>query len=140
MLNEKVELHGNLNKRLMSIRIAKSGAKVQHLQNAVVTIRDGRFRVRDGCFNRIRSNGHREVCAHVVGVVDSVNRVTVDGYEFDNEYIRVSFDPKTFSDRNFFYRVDTNERIEECSEIVCVVTESSRGRTRLNTYVKKELV
>ena len=108
MLNEKVELHGNLNKRLMSIRIAKSGAKVQHLQNAVVTIRDGRFRVRDGGFNRIRSNGHREVCAHVVGVVDSVNRVTVDGYEFDNEYIRVSFDPKTFSDRNIFYRVDTN--------------------------------
>ena len=139
MLNEKVELHGNLNKRLMSIRIAKSGAKVQHLQNAVVTIRNGRFRVRDGGFNRC-VRGHREVCAHVVGVVDSVNRVTVDGYEFDDEYVRVSFDPKTFSDRNFFYRVDTNERIEECSEIVCVVTESSRGRTRLNTYVKKELV
>ena len=140
MLGKKVELHGNLHKRLMSIRVAESGAKVQHLQNAVVTIRDGRFRVRDGGFNRIQSSGVRKVCAHVVGVVDSINRVTVDGYEFDNEYVRVSFDPKTFSNRNFFYRVDTNERIEECSEIVCVVTESSRGRTRLNTYVQKELV
>lgn len=139
MLDEKVELHGNLNKRLMSIRVAKSGAKVQHLQNAVVIIRDGRFRVRDGGFKRCVL-GYREVCAHVVGVVDSVDRVTFDGYEFDDEYVRVSFDPKTFSDRNFFYRVDTNERVDECSEIVCVVTESSRGRTRLNTYVKKELV
>ena len=133
-----VEIHGNLNKRLMSVRVRRSGERVSHHLDAIAVVDDVTFRVRPaGHRNATRV---RNVCAHVVGELDSITPITRDDYAASRDYVRITYDPKSHPERDYFYRADTGARVEWAPYCVCVAVASSTARTRLAVYVPKNVL
>jgi hypothetical protein len=87
-----IEIHGNLNKRLMSVRVRRSGERVSHHLDVIAVVDDVTFRVRPA--GHRRATGTREVCAHVVGELDSIEPMTRDIYAGSRDYVQITYDPK----------------------------------------------
>ncbi len=128
-----VEIHGNLNRRLLSLRVRKAGQRISHHLDVVVTIEDASFRVRPTGHQRATSR--REVCAHVIGDLASITDATTDDYATSNDWVQVSYDPKSHPDRPWFYRVDNGARVASSPRAVVAVVAESTARTRVAVYV-----
>ena len=133
-----IEIHGNLNRRVMTARIRRTGERVTHRLDTVAVVADATFRVRPA--GHRRATGTREVCAHVVGELDSITPTTRDDYAGARDWVQVTYDPKTYPERDYFYRADTGERVEWAPYCVCVAVASSTSRTRLAVYVPRAVL
>ena len=133
-----IEIHGNLNRRVMTTRIRRTGERVTHRLDTVAVVADATFRVRPA--GHRRATGTREVCAHVVGELDSITPTTRDDYAGARDWVQVTYDPKTYPERDYFYRADTGERVEWAPYCVCVAVASSTSRTRLAVYVPRAVL
>ena len=133
-----IEIHGNLNKRVMTARVRRTGERVTHHLDVIAVVDDVTFRVRPA--GHRRATGTREVCAHVVGELDSITPTTRDDYAAFSEWIQITYDPKTYPERDFFYRADTGERVAWAPYCVCVAVASSTARTRLAVYVPRAVL
>jgi len=133
-----IEIHGNLNRRLMSARVRRTGERVTHHLDVIAVVDDVTFRVRPaGHRNATRV---RNVCAHVVGELDSIEPMTRDIYAGSRDYVRITYDPKSHPERDYFYRADTGERVTWAPYCVCVAVASSTARTRLAVYVHRSVL
>ena len=133
-----IEIHGNLHKRVMSARVRRAGERVSHHLDVIAVVDDVTFRVRPA--GHRRATGTREVCAHVVGGLDSISPMTRDDYADSRDYVQITYDPKTYPERDFFYRADTGERVDWVPYCVCVAVASSTARTRLAVYVPRAVL
>lgn len=133
-----IEIHGNLNRRVMTSRVRRTGERVSHHLDVIAVVDDVTFRVRPA--GHRRATGTREVCAHVVGELDSISPMTSDIYAGARDWVQVTYDPKTYPERDYFYRADTGERVGWAPYCVCVAVASSTSRTRLAVYVPRAVL
>ena len=133
-----IEIHGNLNKRVMTARVRRTGERVSHHLDVIAVGDDVTFRGRPA--GHRRATGTREVCAHVVGELDSITPMTRDRYADSRDWVRITYDPKTYPERDYFFRADTGERVGWAPYCVCVAVASSTARTRLAVYVPRAVL
>ncbi len=131
----KIELYGNLNKRVMSIK--RDNGKVEHEINYGVILENAMFTVQPKGHERIINRGQREVVAKLRGTFKSDKRITHDILLNDSQYIEVTYNPKQFKDRNYFYERETGKRVDKVAIAIAIATENTQSRTRLKTYIKK---
>ena len=133
-----VEIHGNLNRSVLTARLRRTGERVSHHLDVIAVVDDVTFRVRPA--GHRRATGTREVCAHVVGELDSITPMTRDRYADSRDWVRITYDPKTYPERDDFFRADTGERVGWAPYCVCVAVASSSARTRLAVYVPRSVL
>ena len=131
----KIELYGNLNKRVMSIK--RDNNKVEHEINYGIILENATFKVQPKGHERIINRGQREVVAKLRGTFKSDKRITHDMLLNDPEYIEVTYNPKQFEDRNYFYERETGKRVDSVAIAIAIATENTQSRTRLKTYIKR---
>ena len=102
----KTVFYANINKKCISYKIGDS--PIAYMSDAIVKI-DGFCKVSTARHKAIVQSGSREVCARVhttdteYAVVDSV----------PTNVIQVSYNPKKFLDRDYFYRCDNGQRVDD---------------------------
>ena len=113
MLDDKaVKVHGNLHKKCLSVVPRKKPYKTQHYYSGVLTLTDCQFKVSEKAHERIQSTNVREVCARVWGIKHSWEPIVyIDeiNARFSYPYVRVSYNPKEFGTRPYFYVADTTD-------------------------------
>ena len=131
----KIELYGNLNKRVMSIK--RDNGKVEHEINYGVILENATFKVQPKGHERIIKRGQREVVAKLRGTFKSDKRITHDMLLNDPQYIEVTYNPKQFENRNYFYERVSGKRVDNVAIAIAIATETTESRTRLKTYIKR---
>ena len=132
----KIELYGNLNKRVMSIK--RDNGKVEHQINYGVILENATFKVQPNGHKRIINRGQREVVAKLRGTFKSEQIITHDMLLNDTDnWIEVTYNPKQFEDRNYFYERETGKRVDNAAIAIAIATENTQSRTRLKTYIKR---
>ena len=131
----KIELYGNLNKRVMSIK--RDNGKVEHEINYGIILENATFKVQPKGHERIINRGQREVVAKLRGTFKSDKRINHDMLLNDPQYIEVTYNPKQFEDRNYFYERETGKRVDNVAIAIAIATETTESRTRLKTYIKR---
>jgi len=131
----KIELYGNLNKRVMSIK--RDNGKVEHEINYGVILENATFKVQPNGHKRIINRGQREVVAKLRGTFKSDKRITHDMLLNDPQYIEVTYNPKQFENRNYFYERVSGKRVDNVAIAIAIATETTESRTRLKTYIKR---
>ena len=130
----KIELYGNLNKRVMSIK--RDNGKVEHEINYGIILENATFKVQPKGHERIINRGQREVVAKLRGTFKSDKRITHDMLLSDPLWIEVTYNPKQF-DRNYFYERESGKRVDSVAIAIAIATENTQSRTRLKTYIRK---
>ena len=129
----KIELYGNLNKRVMSIK--RDNGKVEHQINYGVIWENATFKVQPNGHKRIINRGQREVVAKLRGTFKSEQKITHDILLNDPQYIEVTYNPKQFENRNYFYERETGKRVDNAAIAIAIATENTQSRTRLKKCV-----
>ena len=130
----KIELYGNLNKRVMSIK--RDNRKVEHEINYGIILENATFKVQPNGHKRIINRGQREVVAKLRGTFKSEQRITHDMLLNDPSFVEVTYNPKQF-DRPYFYERETGKRVDNVGIAIAIATENTQSRTRLKTYIKR---
>tara|TARA_R100001443_G_scaffold15704_1_gene25509 strand:- start:433 stop:873 length:441 start_codon:yes stop_codon:yes gene_type:complete len=135
-INSKVSIYGNLNNRVMSYK--ENGGKVQHYINKIFTLNNCKFSVQQGGHKTIVKKQQRAVVAHLRGTLTSVeDNVLNDPFKDNKDYLKVTYNPKQYPNRNYFYLADNGERVETAAIVYAVAAENINTRTRLITYIKR---
>ena len=139
----KIELYGNLNQRVMSIK--RDNNKVKHEINYGIILENATFKVQpkghsdivNGYYVKDKLTTNRKVVAKLRGTFKSDKRITHDMLLNDPEYIEVTYNPKQFEDRNYFYERETGKRVDSVAIAIAIATENTQSKTRLKTYIKR---
>lgn len=131
----KIELYGNLNKRVMSIK--RDNNKVEHEINYGIILENATFKVQPKGHERIINRGQREVVAKLRGTFKSEQKITHDMLLSDPQYIEVTYNPKQHPNRNYFYERVSGNKVENAAIAIAIATENTQSRTRLKTYIKR---
>lgn len=96
--------YANINKKCISRKVGS--APVDYMHNTIVKISSGLCKVSSARHRAIVSSGSREVCAkvHTAGSYEVVKSVP-------SNVVPVSYNPKKYADRDYFYRCDNGERV-----------------------------
>ena len=71
----------------------------------------------------------------MVGDLASITEATTDDYASAQDWVQVSYDPKSHPDRPWFYRVDNGAMVASSLTAVVVAVSESPARTRVAVYV-----
>ena len=133
----QIRIHGNINKKMMTIKEGSKG-KAKHEINKLVVLSDAEFIVQPKGHERIVKNNTREVVAYVKGKYNYHETRYSDNFNGNKNFIRVSYNPKKYKNRNYFYNDISGERISKAKKVYAIATVATPTLTRLNTYIKRE--
>ena len=132
MIGQQIIAHGNLNKGCLSV--VPKGEKTQQLTNTVLTLVDCKFVVSAATHKRIVAKGHREVGARLRGEVVDVGHYVVDSFANNSRFIEVTYNPKTHSERPYFYPRD-GRRIDSACRAYVVTCETMNAKAKTRAYI-----
>ena len=144
MLDDRaVKVHGNLHKRCLSVVPRKKPYKTQHYYSGVLMLTDCEFRVSEKAHERIQQTNVREVCARVWGIkqnwepIESIDEINAR-FTYP-EFVRVSYNPKEFGTRPYFYTAVLGDRID--SYPLCYLVNHSEidSPTNCHCYIHNAL-
>ena len=132
MIGQQISAHGNLNKGCLSV--VPKGEKTQQLTNTVLTLVDCKFVVSLATHKRIVTKGHREVGARLKGNVENLASVDADTFANNSRFIEVTYNPKTHSERPYFYTRD-GRRIDSACRAFVVTCETMTTKAKTTGYI-----
>jgi len=132
MIGQQISAHGNLNKGCLSV--VPKGEKTQQLTNTVLTLVDCQFVVSLATHKRIVTKGHREVGARLKGNVENLASVDADTFANNSRFVEVTYNPKTHSERPYFY-TRQGKRIDSACRAYVVTCESMETKAKTKAYI-----
>ena len=132
MIGQQISAHGNLNKGCLSV--VPKGEKTQQLTNTVLTLVNCQFVVSLATHKRIVAKGHREIGARLKGEVVDVGNYVVDSFANNSRFVEVTYNPKTHSERPYFY-TRQGKRINSACRANVVTCESMNTNAKTRAYI-----
>ena len=132
MIGQQISAHGNLNKGCLSV--VPKGEKPQQLTNTVLTLVNCQFVVSLATHKRIVAKGHREIGARLKGEVVDVGNYVVDSFANNSRFVEVTYNPKTHSERPYFY-TRQGKRIHSACRAYGVTCESMNTKAKTRAYI-----
>ena len=134
----RYSIHGNLNKKCGSLKNRTKGIKepVEHIFDSVLYFENVEFKVQPKGHQKIASGAHREIVAYAVGDLITRGHASFDLFANSSNYVQVSYDPKSYPGRSYFYVRATGEEVTHAKHMVVVCSSSCNNRTNVKTYIK----
>lgn len=131
-INVPVKIHGNLSRACLSL--LPKGGKIQLHTECIMIMHNAEFKVSTKGHRRILTKG-REVIARFHGVVAEHIPTSVNSFADNRAYIEISYNPLKFADRDYFYRVDTGERVDSADKAILVTCASIGTKANVKAYI-----
>ena len=130
----RVRAHANLQAGRMTITPPGGGGVLQY-EDTLVVLSDAEFVVSAPGHKRIVEQQRRKVVADVRGVVRRAQRITVDIFDGNPDYIPVSYNPVSFAGRNYFY-LPNGAPVQRVQRVYVISSKSIPTKSRTRAYIR----
>lgn len=133
----RVRAHANLQAGRMTVTPPGGGGVLQY-EDTLIELSDAVFTVSAPGHKRIVEQQRRKVVADVRGMVRRAQRITVDIFEGNPDYIPVSYNPVKHPDRDYFYLPDGApvQRVQRVQRVYVISSKSIPTKSRTRAYIR----